>query len=256
MTRFYKSLWVIVLAIFALSCKDDEPLPLPIVDFSIDPPVVEVGVPVMFDNLSTNASRYEWDFGDGQDPITDISPSVTFTSAGTVTVTLTAFTEDGQSVEASKEVTVRERVLTGIFVNVFPETNGGEGWDPDTVGVDTAADIVVQLFPENSTDPNDAFVAGIFANIDQGPFGLNVDPAVQRIVLTDEDWLFFLLDFDGEDPATATNDDFITISGVRFNPIQVATFKSDDGTTGFVSVQVVDQSTNDVLDIDLGFRLE
>lgn len=47
---------------------------------------------VTFDNLSTKAQSYSWDFGDGQTS-TDENPTVTYGTNGTYTVTLTATSE-------------------------------------------------------------------------------------------------------------------------------------------------------------------
>lgn len=47
---------------------------------------------VTFDNLSTKAQSYSWDFGDGQTS-SDENPSVIYASNGTYTVTLTATSE-------------------------------------------------------------------------------------------------------------------------------------------------------------------
>ena len=55
-------IWASLLLVFA--CSDDEtPFPTPTVNFMTDPAVPEVGVPIMFENLTINAARYEWDFG-------------------------------------------------------------------------------------------------------------------------------------------------------------------------------------------------
>lgn len=255
MTRFYKSLWFVFLAIIVFSCSDDEdPLPVPAVDFRVDAQEVEVGIPVMFDNLSTNAARYEWDFGDGSDPITDISPSVTFTTPGTVTVTLRAFTEDEQADSVSREVVVKERILTGLTINNFPELNGDVGWDPEEVTVDSMADVILQLFPLDSPQPDEIVFTPLVENA-TAPFGFNINLDVARIVLTDETWGLLIEDFDGTDITMATQEDFETIVGLEFNPVQGPTIRTDDGTGGFVSIIAFD-ATLGLLDVDLSFQLE
>ncbi len=255
MTRLYKSLWLVVLAIFILSCKDDDPLPMAVADFSVDPAVIEVGLPVMFDNLSTNAARYEWDFGDGQDPITDISPSITFTSAGTATVTLRAFTQDEQMSEKSMDITVRERVLTAISVITYPITNDGVAWDDGETGVDTLADVVLLLQPAESPSPDETVLIGPLDNF-TAPAGFTINLDVARIVLGNEDWVFIADDFDGVDINNATADDFERITGVQFNPISVPAIKNEAGDAGSISVQFFDSDVNGLVQLDLGFRLE
>lgn len=78
----------------------------PVADFSFSSPV-KVGEEVTFNNLSKNADRFSWDFGDGyKSTLSD--PFHTFGKAGTCTVALQATGED-ESVYTSKEV-----LVTGI----------------------------------------------------------------------------------------------------------------------------------------------
>lgn len=254
MTKFYQAFSTFIIILLLAACSKDDPLPAPVPNFFTDPDIVEVGVPVMFDNLSTNAARYEWIFGDSATTSTEISPTVTFQNAGTVTVTLRAFTEDDQMVESVKDVTVRERVLTGYFVNVFPNFNGTAAWDPGAASAEQFADIFVQLTPVDPNNP-DGLADGIFGNVPSGPFGNVVDPATTRIVLTDEDWSFVLFDFDGTDPADINNDNVEFMTGVQFNPVQAGTFKNDNGDAGFISVLLVDNDGN-VFDVDFSFELQ
>lgn len=241
--------------IFTFSCRDgEEPQPVPIVDFFVDPAIVEVGIPAMFDNLSRNADRYEWDFG-GVLESEEISPTVTFQNAGLITVTLRAFSQDGKVDSVSKEIKVHERILTGYFVNIFPEMNGEVNWDPDTLANDSIyADILVQLSALD-LDPIGLF-HGVF--VDQhGPFSAPVNPLVDgEIVLTDEDWGLTLFDFDGEVGVDdVTQDNTVAMIGVAFNPVQGATIKNEDGDAGYVSVFFID-SNNNIIDVDLFFELE
>jgi len=60
-------------------------LPQPVPDFSF----LAVGNQVIFTNLSTNATTYNWDFGDGNGS-TDSNPQHTFANNGTYSVTLNA----------------------------------------------------------------------------------------------------------------------------------------------------------------------
>ena len=255
MTRFYKSLWFVILAIIVFSCSDDEdPLPVPTVDFRVGAQEVEVGIPVMFDNLTTNAARYEWDFGDGSDPITDISPSITFTTPGMVTVTLRAFTQDEQVDSVSRDVVVKQRILTRLTINNFPELNGDVGWDPEEVTVDSMADVILQLFPLDSPEPDEIVITQLVDNA-TAPFGFNVNPDAARFVLTDETWVMILDDFDGTDLNTATQEDFERIAVLEFNPVQGPTIRTIDGSGGFVSIIAVGPTLG-LLDIDLVFELE
>ena len=251
MHKLYKPL-SILLTFFILSCSDDDPLPQPLIDFLLDPGVVEVGVPVQFDNLSTNAASYEWDFGDGN-VFNDISPTVTFSSPGDVTVTLRAFTEDNQVDSLSQTFTVRERILNGYVLNVFPGSNNGVAWDPNEAGVEQFPDLIFQFAPDDPNNP-EGFVDGVFVNRVAGPIGNSIDPNFNRVVLGDEDWSFVVFDFDG-DIDDIQPEDLEPMIGVQFNPIQAATFKNDQGDAGFISVLLVDGDGN-VLDVDFTFELQ
>ncbi|MGI9544359.1 MAG: PKD domain-containing protein [Cyclobacteriaceae bacterium] len=254
MTKFYQAFSTLVVILLLAACSKDDPLPAPVPNFFTDPDVVEVGVPVMFDNLSTNAARYEWIFGDSSNISTEISPTVTFENAGTVTVTLRAFTEDDQMVESSKDVRVMERVLTGYFISFFPTTNGTDPWDPGEAGDEQFPDIFVILAPTADPASDNSMIQGIFGNLG-GAFGNAVDPSSNRVVLTDEDWDFRLFDFDG-DPDNIDLQESEGVAGVTFNPVQAPTIKNSEGDAGFVNILLVDNTTNEVFEIDFNFELQ
>ncbi len=261
MIRLYKLSWLLCAAALAFSCSDDDdPLPLPTADFVVDPVQVEVGIPVMFDNLTRNADNYSWSFG-GSLTSTEVSPTVTFSTPGNVEVTLTAITLDGQEATVTKTVTVKQRFLTGYSVNVYPTKDGDLDWDDGAAPEDVFPDILVQLVVDKDNPSQDeldnALFDGVFTNIPVPAFartdtdqGFPVD-----IILTDENWGFSLFDFDGADPNNpGPNDTFDFMAGVIFNPVQTITFKSPAGDVGFISVFVTDNAGN-TLDIDISFEL-
>ena len=60
----------------------------PTASFTYSPATVTQYEAVQFTSTSSNADTYAWDFGDGN-VITDANPTVTFLTAGNVTVKLT-----------------------------------------------------------------------------------------------------------------------------------------------------------------------
>ena len=73
----------------------------PVANFSGTPLTICAGSTVTFTDLSTNATSWSWNFGAGATPATSIAqnPTVTFNTAGTNTITLTATNAFGSDVE-------------------------------------------------------------------------------------------------------------------------------------------------------------
>ena len=63
------------------------------------------------------------------------------------------------------------------------------------------------------------------------------------VILTNEEWNFFLSDWDGADINNPTfNDPFSLIMGATFNPVLATTTKIDDGSAGFFSLTGFDNN--------------
>ncbi len=79
----------------------------PLSDFMVTQSPAIVGEQVYFENFSSHAISYEWNFGDG---ITsnDISPYHAYTSSGTYTVTLTATGKNGEVSSSTLNLEVDE----------------------------------------------------------------------------------------------------------------------------------------------------
>jgi PKD repeat protein len=92
------------------SCKKDAPVPK--ADFTSEVNNLEV----TFTNTSTDASTYEWDFGDSQTS-TEVSPVHSYADYGTYTVTLKATGDGGNNtVSYDVELPVVEPITAdGIF---------------------------------------------------------------------------------------------------------------------------------------------
>ena len=92
-------------------------------DFIVNSPWDGNNGPVEVFNLSTGADNYSWNMGDGT-TYNDTTPSHSYTEAGTFTIYLTAFSENGDcSSQTSFEVVsnwVRVEEFSGIILNAFP----------------------------------------------------------------------------------------------------------------------------------------
>lgn len=86
---------------------------------------------VTFNNTSTNANAYTWNFGDGNTS-NDVNPTHTYANAGTYTVTLNAISSFGcanDSFQANVTVTAPTTALTEDLARVaqiFPNPNNGQ----------------------------------------------------------------------------------------------------------------------------------
>lgn len=82
---------------------------------------------IVLSNLSTGAEEYEWDFGDGSDPVITNDDSFSYTyspiqeAEATYQITLTAIGANGCISQKTKPVTVYPET----FANFTPETNEG-----------------------------------------------------------------------------------------------------------------------------------
>ena len=91
---------LVSIVILICACKD-----LPIASFTISTDSPEVGDTVHFQNTSTNALTYEWDFGDEIISYEE-NPSHSYTSAGKFNIQLAASNENGTD-ETSETIEVQ-----------------------------------------------------------------------------------------------------------------------------------------------------
>ncbi|WP_445737933.1 PKD domain-containing protein [Mariniflexile sp.] len=114
--KTFKQISILILAITLLGCEDDAVLPKVVAGFThtID---AETGT-VTFINISTKATNYSWDFGDGTSS-TLIDPVKTYPS-GTYTIVLKASNVAGAS--SSYEDTITINIPLGITLPVTFDT--------------------------------------------------------------------------------------------------------------------------------------
>lgn len=84
-----------------------------VADFSWTPSIIYVGDDVTFTNMSTNATGYLWDFGDGNTS-TDVHPVHSYSAAGTYTVCLTATNAGGCNDSICKNLLVRDKPVIDV----------------------------------------------------------------------------------------------------------------------------------------------
>jgi PKD repeat protein len=124
-------------AMFLLSCaEDEEPIPPPVAgfDFTVDNNTGNV----TFNNTSTDAVSYLWDFGDGNSS-TDASPVHTYAENGAYTVVLTATNEEGDTDTETQTVNVElvvpepdpEPPFDGGLLTNGDFENGADSWVPN-----------------------------------------------------------------------------------------------------------------------------
>jgi len=77
------------------------------VDFSFELPKDSSPVEVSFNNQTTGATSYYWDFGDGTTS-TEMNPKHAFNFWGTYNITLNAYNEAGEVVSSTKPITLRK----------------------------------------------------------------------------------------------------------------------------------------------------
>lgn len=90
---------LILASIFLVGCAK------PITSFTPTTNKTTVVKPISFTNETQKATTYLWDFGDGNTS-TEVSPSHSFYSSGTYTVSLTATDEAGKSATKDTKITI------------------------------------------------------------------------------------------------------------------------------------------------------
>lgn len=119
------SLLVLLLGLLTFtSCKKDSEIvyPSPYAYFSFDESDAYVDVEISFDNLSENATTYEWNFGDGNTS-NEKNPKHTYTQEGEYTLTLMA-SGDGGDVEKELTIDIKKQTVIGYWVLVEATFDG------------------------------------------------------------------------------------------------------------------------------------
>ena len=211
-------LTLLVLLIFVAGCTEKDPLPLSEASFAVVTDSPERFLEVKFENLSTNANSYEWDFGDGSPVSKDIAPTHIFEESKSYTVKLSAFTNDGQVSTATEDINVGERYLTGMYIiNINMRDSQGRPWDNDGSG----PDVLMEFGPINYTSDEQIegfFVDSLNVGYFKTPIGISIfDLLRPDYKLTNEDFFLRLQEVD-----TVNNQPtYRTMTERQFNPLAV-----------------------------------
>jgi PKD repeat protein len=122
--------------IFTMCGKDDDSDTVinPVANFTITGGDKPAPHKVILTNTSTDATTYEWDFGDGA-VSTITSPSHVYEEEGTYTISLKAKNGSLQNIR-TKTITILPKPtqlkMTQLTLTGYPETNDTTGWDADS----------------------------------------------------------------------------------------------------------------------------
>lgn len=157
---------ILVLPLLIISCEKS-----PQASFSTDIIDPSVGQQIYFQNGSSNAESFKWDFGDGF-VSEEKSPYHTFNSTGVYDVTLTATSKKGDKDQSSLTISVLVPTLLVIEVREYYQ---------DYVVADASVLLYNSLPDWDANDPGKSEIEGfsnenglaVFANLD--PFVYYVD---------------------------------------------------------------------------------
>jgi hypothetical protein len=143
----------VLLCIFVISCSKKDSTPQPSANFSFSDANLVSPAKIAFQNTSTNAITYTWDFGDGQTS-TQANPNHVYRVPGTYEVTLTA-TGSGIN-EVKKAITIQPPYtvcrINSVIIKALPDSDNGAAWDFDG----TTPDVYYRLV---DTDGNILFTS-------------------------------------------------------------------------------------------------
>ncbi len=118
--RRSKIVWLLLMAVFLVTCEDDDDANLPMVVADFVHSINEDTGSVTFINLSENADSFTWDFGDGTSS-TEINPIKNYPT-GTYSIVLTAENAAGGSATAEDQIVINIPLPINFPIN-FDDPN-------------------------------------------------------------------------------------------------------------------------------------
>ena len=118
-------------------------------------------IKVKFNNNSTGAFAFQWDFGDKSEIASDSSPTHIYTNAGTYIVTLTAVGKNG-IVSKSNTITITDACSNATFKNLTNCDSKDWKWSSDAdaikvINPDNESEVWYSGPPENNCQSDDIF---------------------------------------------------------------------------------------------------
>lgn len=249
------------LLITSCESEEDDPIPLPVAAFSVSNLTPVAGEEITFTSNATEATTYQWAFGDGGTS-TEESPSHTYSSEGSFTVTFSVVGEGGTATS--------DTLITVGYPNVFFT----EGVFDATEGLVTDYNIYKTIFgatnsseevtnyPDESSRhlpialSNDGTRIYYLDNYNGDLFEAGIDGSGEKTIVTG---VFYYpsglaLDAEGNIYVTDRGDDITGEGAVvyKVTPAGVATVLYDDADLEVPTAIAIDQATGDIYVNDVG----
>lgn len=154
---------VFIIPLFLLSCEKN-----PEASFYLDSDVFQISQDIVFINNSHNATRYEWDFGDGYIS-NESQPVHSYQLAGTYEVVLTAISKKGVENKTGMSITLVEPSLLVVEVLEYFSGNPVSG-----------ASVILYPSLTDWDNQKNKIIEGITANDGVIVFA-NLDPIVHYV---------------------------------------------------------------------------
>jgi PKD repeat protein len=118
--------------------------PLPTSQFIVDDIGFATGQDIIFTNQSTGATKWNWDFGDGETSSVE-SPSHSYSAIGEYLVSLTAISDEDCAVTETKTIGIITGTETSLerHITLYPNPVHGEGFLINSSGDYEAFDIKI-----------------------------------------------------------------------------------------------------------------